>query len=757
MTYFISYRSVSENDTKWAAWVESVLREAFGAKTIMQMYDFKVGDNFKAKMDDALKAVAADEDGGAVVCILSKEYSQSANCQAEWTNAKQLILIKVDDYKREGLLKHGVHIDLHKLGEEAAAKKLVEQIRGVERPEGRAPFPGKDASAAEEQAQKSYSLPARNPDFSGRQKQLRELSAQLQKTACVLLEGPGGYGKTAVAVEYAYLHRSDYALIGYFNAASEAQLQDDYRGFAREYLGVQDVTLAFDEVKRAVDAYLRNQASCLLIYDNAEGYALSAFLPTGLQSGAHVLICSRLPIAGIRVGMEQEPFSIPDAKKFVKHCLPKASAEDVAELAQTLGYLPLALECAVAYIKQNAYTICGYIRDFKQYKLDVLDENPHDPGKTIRTVWRSTFAKLEQEAEKDEAAALATVLLRLCAYCAPERIPLELFIDGDTLAQNKIAGYITRYKLGSLSRDSKGSAFLSMHRLMQEAAMDSLKLDTQWLDYCLDAVKPALRFDFGTREDFDAFNRNAPHAAQIAQHAETLLTQDAQKEKVGWTYHALGYGYHKVGDYDRALAWYKKAMAICEIVLGTEHPHTATTYNNIAGIYDSKGDYAEALGWYKKALTVFEKVLGTEHPDTATTYNNLAMLYYSKGDYDWALEWYKKALAIYEKVLGTEHPDTATSYNNIALVYDGTIYAIKDGTATITATTADIRALSKTVEVTVFSSTIIDLGDSALANMNSAYGIDPDSGGTYEGPGGMWDFTWDADTDSGTYSIKDNT
>jgi len=63
------------------------------------------------------------------------------------------------------------------------------------------------------------------------------------------------------------------------------------------------------------------------------------------------------------------------------------------------------------------------------------------------------------------------------------------------------------------------------------------------------------------------------------------------------------------------------------------------TYNNIALVYDNQGEYPKALEWFQKALAICEKVLGKEHPDTAMTYNNIAMVYNNQGDYTKALEW----------------------------------------------------------------------------------------------------------------------
>lgn len=132
---------------------------------------------------------------------------------------------------------------------------------------------------------------------------------------------------------------------------------------------------------------------------------------------------------------------------------------------------------------------------------------------------------------------------------------------------------------------------------------------------------------------------------------------------------AIASFFNKSADYNASLEWYQKDLAISEKVLGTDHPSTATTYNNIAGVYKNQGHYDLALEWCKKDLAISEKVLGKEHPDTATTYNNIAGVYQDQGQYDLALEWYQKALVIVKKVLGEDHPYTASTYNNIALVY----------------------------------------------------------------------------------------
>ena len=151
-----------------------------------------------------------------------------------------------------------------------------------------------------------------------------------------------------------------------------------------------------------------------------------------------------------------------------------------------------------------------------------------------------------------------------------------------------------------------------------------------------------------------------------------MMVQFSGKENFSDTtssYNNIGVVYYSQGDYDKALEYYSKTLAIREKVLGTEHPNTARSYGNIGVVYKNQGDYDKALEFFTKDLAICEKVLGTEHPDTAICYNNIGVVYKNQGDYDKALEYYYKALAIREKVLGTEHPDTAICYNSIGGVY----------------------------------------------------------------------------------------
>jgi tetratricopeptide (TPR) repeat protein len=88
--------------------------------------------------------------------------------------------------------------------------------------------------------------------------------------------------------------------------------------------------------------------------------------------------------------------------------------------------------------------------------------------------------------------------------------------------------------------------------------------------------------------------------------------------------------------------------------------------------YHEQGDYDQALEWHRKALAIREKVFGTDHSSTANSYHNISKVYYDQGHYDQALEWVLKAYRIRVSELGHEHPRTIDSKQVMQSAYEQT-------------------------------------------------------------------------------------
>lgn len=123
------------------------------------------------------------------------------------------------------------------------------------------------------------------------------------------------------------------------------------------------------------------------------------------------------------------------------------------------------------------------------------------------------------------------------------------------------------------------------------------------------------------------------------------------------------------GRYQLAVSLTKRALAVEEEFLGSEHAETAATRNSLASMYVGLGQYSRALPLFQKSLAINEKILGSEHAETATSISSLAELYSALGQYDKAMPLFQRALGIREKVRGPEHDDTVESLNKLAQLY----------------------------------------------------------------------------------------
>jgi len=156
-------------------------------------------------------------------------------------------------------------------------------------------------------------------------------------------------------------------------------------------------------------------------------------------------------------------------------CAPASPALDdgIAEaIATELGRLPLALEQASAYLDRTGMPGSEY-----SHLLRTRAHDMHARGQvagrddTIATLWDIALERVTRESP-------ATVqLLDLCAYLAPEPIPLDLFSShpdelpeplasavGDPLAFGDTVAVAVDYSLAKRTVDG-----LQLHRLVQAA------------------------------------------------------------------------------------------------------------------------------------------------------------------------------------------------------------------------------------------------------------------------------------------------
>jgi tetratricopeptide (TPR) repeat protein len=569
-----------------------------------------------------------------------------------------------------------------------------------------------------------YMRHERNPVFTGREEVLEMLRAQLIRGGRQAIYGLGGIGKTQIAVEYAYRYRHDYTAILWILADSEQSIAGDFVNIAHAFNLLEKDNAKQAAIVDGVRRWLDQNENWLLIFDQADNPEdLRKFLPQ--QRRGHVLVTSRKqafqPI-GITQAIALDALSPQAAIEF----LLKRTGRELTkgsrvarELVRELGYFPLALEQAGAFIVENQTSFEDYLKSFRKSRLSLLQQQGPvlgDYKSTLDTTWAINFA----EVEKFPASA---DLLCLSAFLAPEMIPLELLEKGkaeagepfsskleavaeDPVLLDELLKPLADY---SLIRRSIGSRSYSIHPLVQQVVRDNMRAIAQrsWAERTvrmLSSVFPEPEFEnwpdcerllpHALRGDnyVVSYDFEFPAAANLLQNAGYYLHQRAQyaeaellyqhalviREKVAGPEHRdtadsltkLAWLYEDQGEYTKAEPLSMRALAIKERALGPEHPDTATSLDSLAKIYRDQRRYAEAEPLAQRALAIREKVLGPEHPDTATSLNNLAALYRAENDYSKANLLYQRALEIREKVLGPEHPATATNLNNLAILYN---------------------------------------------------------------------------------------
>jgi hypothetical protein len=316
---------------------------------------------------------------------------------------------------------------------------------------------------------------ARNPNFTGRDEDLAALAAALASGSTVTvqsLRGMGGVGKTQLATEFAYAHAGDYDLVFWIAAEEPATIADQFSALAGA-LGLDPVP--DPEVLRGqVHDGLRGVPGWLLVFDNADGVEdIRGWLPGGpLPSGiaGHVIVTTRRGgFAVLGRVMELDVIDLPSAVALLRTRVPDL-AEDVArEIAGELGRLPLALEQAAAYLDKSAMPPPDYLGLLRRRAEELyLRGQVSGRRETIATLWDIALERISAE---DPAAV---VLLDLCAYLAPEPIPLDLFslhaellpsplsaAAADPLAFNEVIGTLVDYSLAKRTQ-----AGLQLHRLV---------------------------------------------------------------------------------------------------------------------------------------------------------------------------------------------------------------------------------------------------------------------------------------------------
>jgi DNA-binding transcriptional LysR family regulator/predicted ATPase len=562
-------------------------------------------------------------------------------------------------------------------------------------------------------------LPALATVLLGRQRELEEISELVRREALVTLTGPGGSGKTRLALEVA------------------SRLVDDFEDgvFLVELAGLRDAKLVVPTVahtlgveEAALEERLRGQR-VLLLLDNFEHVVDAAAEVAKL--GATKLITSR---ARLGVASEHEYEVVPlglDAavELFVERARAAQrgfrSDDAVPELCERLDKLPLAIELAAARVKTLPPAA---LLDRVDRRLGLLVGGRRDVADRQRTL-RATIEwsyELLEEPERSIFPQLAAfaggwTLEAAEAVCDADPPALAELVDEHLVRQEgdrfgmletvrefaaerfengrirrRHAEYFLRFAETARSYARGPEAIEWLSRTATE--LDNLRVALQWaLEHdaalgltLMDALEPlwvrGIRHREGVRwfEQYLALDPSVPPAVLAGALAtagrlafelgeiersrpwneRALEVAEAADEKLpqAWALHGLARAAQEDGDPELARARFERSAELF-LELG-HHGPAGGRFTYLAELARSQGDLEGARAYFERARTEY---------GTAGDLPGVAAATHGLGDVALDMRRPKEALSRYvdalELVEGIEDPyDIAHCLGGIAAV-----------------------------------------------------------------------------------------
>lgn len=506
--------------------------------------------------------------------------------------------------------------------------------------------------------------------------------------------------KSQIAIEYAYRYQKSHpqSHVFWIYAANETQFVQAYQDIARKLRlpGCEDSNVNSCElVARWLDE--DDSSGWLMILDSADNAdmfgssdlnassaetdpiqrSLIDHVPKRLDSQRTLIVTTRNREVGENLiegesCIEIPRFSIPEAESLLRYhaenAFDKSEPAVSGKLLNTLGYVPLAITQAAAFIKRNLWTVQGYLEaigENQQNLIDHLSQELQDtrrprgfPNSVFRT-WKLSFDQiLSQEPRTAELVAVIAML-------DPQRIPKKLLRP---LAEREVdfrmaIGTLSGFAL--ISHEIDGETY-SIHPLVQASLHYWLEQRSQKVDFASQALQLlADEFPDGRYEHRETCESMLAHAQVVLCHE--CVSENHIFDRAFLLYN-VGYFSHQQGRYASAYGEAFEAYTIYKEFSGEDAWNTLNSLCLLVLVLRDQGEYDIAEKMSRQAQKGYEKTMGTEHPATLFMVDGMATVYWRQGKYKKAEKLYRRALEGREKTLGLEHVNTLSSVNNLALV-----------------------------------------------------------------------------------------
>ncbi|WP_307835457.1 FxSxx-COOH system tetratricopeptide repeat protein [Streptomyces adelaidensis] len=516
-----------------------------------------------------------------------------------------------------------------------------------------------------------------------------------------LLTGMGGVGKTQLAADYARTAWNDDGAVGGLDVlvwTTASARSPIVTGYAQA--GVELCRADPDDAEKAARSFLAwltpkagaKPCRWMIVLDDVTDPAdLNGLWPPASPHG-RILVTTRRRDAALtahgRHTIEVGLFTQDEALTYLTGSLidRSESVDQLTALAKDLGYLPLALAQAAAYLIDTGESVADY-RELLADRTTTLadaspDALPDDQALPLAAAWSLSIDR----ADTLRPVGLARPMLQLTSLLDANGIPETVLTSEPVLAHlathrtrtdqapagasTPVSARDARRALSALHRlslidytSATPHQAVRVHQLIQRATRDTLTphLHDQNVRTAADAlliVWPVIERDTALAQALRANTR-----------ALTACAEEALYRPVAHAVlHRMGDSLGEAGQVTAARDHYQHLTQAARHHLGADHPYTLAVRSALARWRGAAGDAAGAADACAKLLADQMRVLGEDHPDTLAVRSGLARWRGEAGDAAGAVTAFAELLADQVRVLGEDHLHTLNTRNNLAFM-----------------------------------------------------------------------------------------
>lgn len=511
-------------------------------------------------------------------------------------------------------------------------------------------------------------------------------------TVLTAVSGIGGVGKSQLAAHFFGKQQRHYQIACWVDMRNRNGL-DNYEAVAEALNLLEPGADAVTELRRAMAT---SKHRWLMVYDNAENPEQLQPLLVQADNVTNLVTSRYRHWQTYGTTIDVNVFEPAVAARYLLASADRDDDPYTDELAQDLGYLPLALNLAGAYCRNRSLTFTAYRSRLANSLIASLKPTTQEAyDKTVEAIWRESLVAAEQAqpgakglaellcaidwtsvdrawfaSRSTEPEAVELQLVALASYSLIALRPNRLAVSHNTIADGVLAEADTERLIQSIeallaqsittasaTMDAAAAAAEPIRHLQHLAVENEYLVSAPILNTLRFASKQLLLQRI-PHQELSLASEQAHQRVLGAEHPSTLT---AKGNLAGS--HAL------VGRIDDSIDLQLDVVADTTRILGPQHPDTLRAKANLGGFYTEAGRTNDAISLEEQVLENTVSILGPTHPHALDAMNNLAVSYSKARRDNDAILIQKRVLAETTLRLGPEHPKSLISKANLASSY----------------------------------------------------------------------------------------